>query len=80
MSNQQKIENGGILFPNQSDNPKAPIKKGKFTASREVIEALKNGEAVEIAVWNKTLKSGQNAESFKISPPYKKREDVDEAF
>jgi hypothetical protein len=71
MSNQQQKDNSGALFPNKSDNPKAPIKKGPL---------MVNGVMWEMAVWNQTSKDGKTYESVKVSPPYKKEASVDEAF
>ena len=82
MSNQQRKPNTGVLFPNQSTNPKAPAKKGSLSISGEVLDALNRGESVDLAIWNQVSKDGKKYESIKVSLPFKKREDseVDEAF
>lgn len=70
MSNQQK-DNSGALFPNKSDNPKAPTHKGKV---------IVNGVALDVAGWKQKSQKGTDYISLKFSPPYKKEEEVDEAF
>jgi uncharacterized protein (DUF736 family) len=71
MSNQQQKDNSGALFPNQSENPKAPTHKGKV---------MVNGVALDIAGWRQKSQKGVDYISLKFSSPYKKEGDVDEAF
>jgi uncharacterized protein (DUF736 family) len=80
MSNQQRKPNTGVLFPNESTNPKAPANKGSFSVRGEVLDALNRGESVDFAVWNQVSKEGKKYGSVKISVPFKKRQEVDEAF
>jgi uncharacterized protein (DUF736 family) len=70
MSNQQK-DNTGALFPNKSDNPKAPTHKGKV---------MVNGVNLDVAGWRQKSQKGIDYISLKFSLPYKKEEEVDEAF
>lgn len=71
MNNKAK-DNTGALFPNKSENPKAPTFKGKV---------LINGMELDIAGWNQTSQKGQKYISLKFSPPFKKNNDeVDDAF
>lgn len=69
--NRQPKDNTGALFPNKSDNPKAPAFKGKV---------LINGTELDIAGWSQTSQKGQKYISLKFSAPFKKSEDADEAF
>ena len=69
--NKQPKDNSGVLFPNKSENPKAPTYKGK---------ALVNGVSLDIAGWKQTSQKGEQYLSIKFSAPYKKEEEVDEAF
>lgn len=71
MNKQPKI-NTGVLFKNDSTNPKAPSKKGTFFDS--------NGKEWAIAVWNQTSKNGVSYESFKLSEPWKKSQSEEEVF
>ncbi len=71
MSNQQQKDNSGALFPNKSDNPKAPTHKGKVVI---------NGVNLDVAGWKQKSQKGIDYISLKFSPPYKKEEEVDEAF
>ena len=70
MNNQQK-DNSGALFPNKSDNPKAPTHKGKV---------MVNGVLLDVAGWKQKSQKGVDYVSLKLSPPYKKEEEVDEEF
>jgi uncharacterized protein (DUF736 family) len=70
MNNQQK-DNSGALFPNKSDNPKAPTHKGKV---------MVNGVLLDVAGWKQKSQKGVDYVSLKFSPPYKKEVEVAEAF
>jgi hypothetical protein len=82
MSNQQQKPNTGVVFQNQSTNPKAPAEKGKIFISGEVLEALNRGEPIELAFWKQVSKEGKHYKSVKASVQFKKRDEseVDEAF
>ncbi|MDB4567446.1 hypothetical protein N9104_01660 [Pseudomonadales bacterium] len=52
----------GVLFVNNSENPKAPDLKGSVTV---------DGKKQDIAVWKRQTKNGDRMYSFKIDTPYK---------
>lgn len=59
MSNYEQKPGEGVIFANdKTDNPNAPTMKGNFTDP--------SGKKMEIALWRKTSKAGQEYFSIKV--------------
>ena len=60
-------DNRVTLWQNETDNPKAPVYKGK---------GLVNGKEVECGMWKNTSKAGTTYLSLNFSEPYAKETSV----
>jgi len=53
----------GAMFPNDTDNPKAPTMTGVATAHRDI----RAGEEIQLAGWKTKSKAGKPYMSMKLS-------------
>lgn len=60
--------NRGAAFPREKKNPNAPDYSGPLNV---------DGKELEISIWNKTSKAGNEFLSIKVGPPYKPKEKAD---
>jgi uncharacterized protein (DUF736 family) len=64
MSNYEQKPGTGVLFPNESDNPKAPNSKGSLT--------MPDGTRWDLAGWRQESKNGKKYLSLKVEEPRQK--------
>jgi uncharacterized protein (DUF736 family) len=60
--------NRGAAFPREKKNPNAPDYSGPLNIE---------GKELEISIWNKTSKAGNEFLSIKVGPPWKPKEKTD---
>ena len=70
-------DNSGSLFTNQRKEKEThPDFTGRIKIGDDLLEAIRNGEELQLSGWRKTTKNGQTWLSLSIGTVYRKAENL----